>query len=61
VNGRAARQEADAAGVERAIAELLASPQQREELGRNALKVVSENQGSIERTLDMILEKIRLD
>ena len=61
VNGRAARQEVDAAGVERAIAELLASPQQREELGRNALKVVSENQGSIERTIDMILEKIRLD
>jgi 3-deoxy-D-manno-octulosonic-acid transferase len=61
VNGRAARQEADAAGVERAIAELLASPQQREELGRNALKVVSENQGSIERTIDMILEKVHLD
>jgi 3-deoxy-D-manno-octulosonic-acid transferase len=61
VNARAARQEPDAAGVERAIAELLASPQQREELGRNALQVVSQNRGSIERTIDMILESIRLD
>ena len=61
VNARAARQERDAAGVERAIAELLASPEQRAELGKNALKVVSENRGSIERTLDMILENITLD
>src|SRR5262249_11165035 len=34
VNERAARQEQDAASVEKAIAELLASPQQRDELGR---------------------------
>jgi 3-deoxy-D-manno-octulosonic-acid transferase len=61
VNARAARQERDAAGVERGIAELLASPEQRAELGKNALKVVSENRGSIERTLDMILENITLD
>ncbi|HUS36050.1 MAG TPA: glycosyltransferase N-terminal domain-containing protein [Verrucomicrobiae bacterium] len=61
VNARAARQERDAAGVERAIAELLASAEQRGELGKNALKVVSENRGSIERTLDMILENITLD
>jgi 3-deoxy-D-manno-octulosonic-acid transferase len=61
VNARAARQERDAAAVERAIGELLASPHQRAELGKNALKVVSENRGSIERTLDMILENITLD
>lgn len=61
VNARAARQERDAAGVERAIEELLASSEQRAELGKNALKVVSENRGSIERTLDMILENITLD
>lgn len=61
VNARAARQERDAAAVERAIGELLASPDQRAELGKNALKVVSENRGSIERTLDMILENITLD
>jgi 3-deoxy-D-manno-octulosonic-acid transferase len=61
VNARAARQERDAAGVESAIFELLGSPEQRAELGKNALKVVSENRGSIERTLDMILENITLD
>lgn len=61
VNARAARQERDGAGVERAIGELLASSEQRAELGRNALEVVSKNQGSIERTVDMILENIRLD
>ena len=61
VNGRAARQERDAAGVEKAIAELLASPQEREDLGRNAREVVRQNQGSIERTLDMVLEKVSLD
>jgi 3-deoxy-D-manno-octulosonic-acid transferase len=61
LNARGARQEPDAAGVERAIAELLASPEQRDELGRNALQVVSQNRGSIERTIDMILEKVRLD
>jgi 3-deoxy-D-manno-octulosonic-acid transferase len=61
VNARAARQEPDAAAVERAIADLLGSPEQRATLGKNALEVVKQNQGSIERTLDMILEKIRLD
>ncbi len=61
VNGRGARQEPDPAGVERAIAELLASPSQREELGRNALEVVRQNQGSIERTVEMILQHVRLD
>jgi 3-deoxy-D-manno-octulosonic-acid transferase len=61
VNARGARQERDAAAVERAIAELLGSPEQRAELGRNALEVVRQNQGSIERTLDMILEKVALD
>jgi 3-deoxy-D-manno-octulosonic-acid transferase len=61
VNGRAARQERDAAGVEKAFEELLAAPSVREELGRNAREVVLQNQGSIERTLDMILEKVTLD
>jgi 3-deoxy-D-manno-octulosonic-acid transferase len=61
VNARGARQEADAAAVERAIAELLASPEQRAELGGNAIEVVRQNRGSIDRTVDMILEKITLD
>jgi 3-deoxy-D-manno-octulosonic-acid transferase len=37
---------------------LLADEARREELGRNALKVVRENQGSIERTVDMIVEHL---
>ena len=61
VNARAARQERDAAAVERAIAELLASPEQRAELGKNAVEVVRQNRGSIDRTLDMILEKVSFD
>jgi 3-deoxy-D-manno-octulosonic-acid transferase len=61
VSAGAARQEATAEGVEKAIAELLGSPELRAELGRNAKEVVRQNQGSIERTLDMILEKVRLD
>jgi 3-deoxy-D-manno-octulosonic-acid transferase len=61
VNARGARQEKDAAAVERAIAELLASPEQRMALGKNALEVVRQNRGSIDRTVDMILEKITLN
>lgn len=41
--------------LEHAIAELLADPARRKALGENALKVVRQNLGSIERTVDMIL------
>lgn len=61
VSARGARREKDAAGVERAIEELLASPELRAELGANALEVVRNNQGSIDRTVEMILEHVRLD
>jgi 3-deoxy-D-manno-octulosonic-acid transferase len=61
VSARAARQAPDAAGVEKAITELLASREQREELGRNALEVVRQNRGSIDRTIDMILEHVKFD
>jgi 3-deoxy-D-manno-octulosonic-acid transferase len=61
VSAGGARQEQDAAGIERALGELLASAGQREELGRNALEVVSQNRGSIDRTIDMILERVKLD
>lgn len=37
------------------VGELLANPTARETLGRNALRVVRQNQGAIERTVDMIL------
>lgn len=49
----------DAVELESALAQLLADPARREQLGRNALKVVRENLGAIERTAEMILEHLR--
>ena len=48
----------DAAELERALRDLLADEARREQLGRNALKVVHENLGAIERTTDMIVERL---
>ena len=48
-------QVSDAAALERAVAGLLADEARRAELGRNALKVVGENLGALERTVEMIL------
>jgi len=44
--------------LEKAIGELLADENRRAELGRNAQRVVRENLGAIDRTVDMILEKL---
>jgi 3-deoxy-D-manno-octulosonic-acid transferase len=44
----------DAAELEQVLGELLADEPRREQLGRNALKVVRENFGAIDRTADMI-------
>jgi 3-deoxy-D-manno-octulosonic-acid transferase len=52
-------QVADAAALETAITDLLADENRRAELGRNALKVVAENHGALERTVEMILEQLR--
>lgn len=51
-------QVSDATQLERAIEELIQNPTRRSELGRIALKVVKENQGSIERTVEMILRNL---
>jgi 3-deoxy-D-manno-octulosonic-acid transferase len=48
----------DAAELEKAIAELLSNDARREQLGRNALEVVHENQGAIHRTVEMILKHL---
>ena len=48
----------DAAELEKALGELLADEARREHLGRNALKVVHENLGAIDRTVDMIVEHL---
>ena len=48
----------DAAELERVLGELLADESRRKELGRNALKVVQENLGAIDRTVDMIVKHL---
>jgi len=59
VDRGAALQVPDAAGLEAALAELLADPQRAAAMGQRALDVVHENQGSIDRTVDMIIEGLR--
>jgi len=48
----------DAAGLERALGELLADENRRQALGYNALRVVRENRGAIERTVEMIVKHL---
>ncbi|MDD1649798.1 MAG: hypothetical protein LUO80_05320, partial [Methylococcaceae bacterium] len=48
----------DATELEKVLGDLLADAARREQLGRNALKVVQQNLGAIERTVDMIVEKL---
>jgi 3-deoxy-D-manno-octulosonic-acid transferase len=55
----AAVQVRNAAELESALAQLLADPARREQLGRNAVKVVRENLGAVERTVDMIVERLK--
>jgi len=45
--------------LEKTIAELLADQARRAELGRNALEVVAENLGAIDRTVEMILKQLK--
>ena len=49
----------DAAGLENALAELLSNPTHREQLGENALHVVRENLGAVDRTVDIIVNGIK--
>jgi 3-deoxy-D-manno-octulosonic-acid transferase len=55
----AALQVKDADGLEAGLAELLADPQRAAEMGHKALDVVHENQGAIDRTVDMIIDGLR--
>jgi len=48
----------DAEDLEKILGDLLADESRREQLGRNALKVVQENLGAIERTADMIVKHL---
>ena len=48
----------EAAELEQVLGELLGDAARRDALGRNALKVVRENQGAVERTVDMIVRHL---
>jgi 3-deoxy-D-manno-octulosonic-acid transferase len=48
----------NATDLEKVLAELLANSARREKLGQNAQEVVRENQGAIERTVDMIVNNL---
>jgi 3-deoxy-D-manno-octulosonic-acid transferase len=58
LKGRGAVQVRDAEELENVFAELLASEARRRELGENAVKVVRENLGAIDRTVEMILSHL---
>jgi 3-deoxy-D-manno-octulosonic-acid transferase len=55
----AAVQVRDPAELETVIAKLLADESRRADLGRNALRVVRENLGAVDRTVEMILEHLK--
>lgn len=61
VEGSGAVQVTDEAALETAIAELLADPERRAEMGRNAIQVVRGNTGALERTIRMILDRLPTD
>jgi len=44
--------------LEKTLADLLANPRRRDQLGCNALRTVVENLGAVERTVDMILQHL---
>ena len=48
----------DAAELEKVLGELLTDGVRREQLGRNALKVVHENLGAMDRTAAMIIKHL---
>ena len=59
VSAGGACQVANAIELEKAIAGFLDHPEQAAEMGRCAQKVVRDNRGSIDRTVDMIVEQLR--
>ena len=48
----------NSAELEKALASLLGDPERCDQLGQNALAVVRENQGAIDRTVEMILKHL---
>jgi 3-deoxy-D-manno-octulosonic-acid transferase len=58
VQGGGAWQVTNPSELEWAFEELLHHPEKRTQLGRNALRIVQENSGPIERTVEMILQHL---
>lgn len=58
IKAGAALQVPDEAGLEAAVVRLLENPGERQAMGQRAQSVVRENQGSIGRTVSMILEEL---
>ena len=56
VGGGGAIQVRDGGELERTLAQLLREPARREEIGRQALRIVRENQGAMGRTLELIVK-----
>jgi 3-deoxy-D-manno-octulosonic-acid transferase len=56
--GDGAVQVRDRAGLEKSLLDLLSRPERRTELGGNALQVVAENQGAVDRTVDMLVKQL---
>ena len=61
MDGGGAIQVQDERELEERLREVLADEAKRAELGRNALKVVQQNKGSIDRTVDMIATELKDD
>jgi 3-deoxy-D-manno-octulosonic-acid transferase len=59
VAAQAARQVKSAVELEEVIAELLSQETRRIEMGQRAIRVVAQNRGSVDRTVDMILPHLR--
>lgn len=59
ISGQGLLQVKDATELESVMADLLANPARREELGRNAERIVRANQGAVDRTVEMLLENLR--
>ncbi len=58
VSGNGAVQVQNPAELEKTLGDLLADESRRQRLGANALKVVEQNKGALEKTVDMILAQI---
>ncbi len=58
LSAEGARQVQDAAELERVIDVLLQDPERRQRLGTRALQVVQDNRGAIDRTVDLILDRL---